>query len=457
MHSATSKIPTFIVLFAALGMIGSDFTAFASGGQSATFTPLGDLPGGDFRSVARGISDDGSIIVGQSFNAPGMAASFRWTSDSGMTSLAAPAGWPVAECTDICGDGLTILGSGVTSSDLKNHLAAVYWPRSLSPVNLDGAFEPYSMLTGATPHGELLIGADRMGWSHEPGFSSSYGFVFNAAAVQVTYLPDLLGGMSFFDNCAPADVSEDGTIIVGFGETSVSIDAVRWLLTDDGWQVQSLGHLPGGFGFSQATAVTGDGGFIAGISATPLGYEPFLWTGATIAGARMVSLGAPPHKGYESGAVSAITADGQTVIGSWSWGLFPGLEGDGIAFMWTAAQGMRDLRDALADDYDLELPGWQLTAATDITPDGRYIIGNAINPQGDFEAWLIDLQPQPSPPGPGDANGDGVVNIDDLLIVINSWTPAPEPGLCPAPCPGDVDGNGTVDIDDLLLMINNWG
>jgi V8-like Glu-specific endopeptidase len=51
-------------------------------------------------------------------------------------------------------------------------------------------------------------------------------------------------------------------------------------------------------------------------------------------------------------------------------------------------------------------------------------------------------------------SGNGVVNIDDLLTVINGW------GACPPVCPADVHppgGNGMVNIDDLLRVINSWG
>ena len=55
---------------------------------------------------------------------------------------------------------------------------------------------------------------------------------------------------------------------------------------------------------------------------------------------------------------------------------------------------------------------------------------------------------------PGDGNGDGVVDTDDLLLVINGW------GECPPPkgedCPGDLNVSGAVDVDDLLIVINNW-
>ncbi len=54
----------------------------------------------------------------------------------------------------------------------------------------------------------------------------------------------------------------------------------------------------------------------------------------------------------------------------------------------------------------------------------------------------------------GDVNGDGVVNVDDLIAVILAWGPCPQP---PTPCPADVDGSGAVDVDDLIAVILNWG
>lgn len=55
---------------------------------------------------------------------------------------------------------------------------------------------------------------------------------------------------------------------------------------------------------------------------------------------------------------------------------------------------------------------------------------------------------------PGDVNGDGVVNVADLLAVITAW------GACPAPptaCPADLNHSGSVDVADLLTVITNWG
>ena len=51
------------------------------------------------------------------------------------------------------------------------------------------------------------------------------------------------------------------------------------------------------------------------------------------------------------------------------------------------------------------------------------------------------------------AQGNGVVDVDDLLAVINNWGPCNgcEADLHPA------GGNGSVDVDDLLAIINSWG
>jgi hypothetical protein len=48
-----------------------------------------------------------------------------------------------------------------------------------------------------------------------------------------------------------------------------------------------------------------------------------------------------------------------------------------------------------------------------------------------------------------DINGDGYVNVTDLLAVIDQW------GLTDSPA--DVNFDGIVNVSDLLMVVGNWG
>ena len=54
--------------------------------------------------------------------------------------------------------------------------------------------------------------------------------------------------------------------------------------------------------------------------------------------------------------------------------------------------------------------------------------------------------------GPGDVDRNGTVNVNDLLQVISTWGPCPNPLTCPA----DLNVSGQVDVNDLLEVITNW-
>jgi hypothetical protein len=126
--------------------------------------------------------------------------------------------------------------------------------------------------------------------------------------------------------------------------------------------------------------------------------------------------------------------------------------------------------------YDFEIPsqstslpeGWsfiQFGSGSPPNPDWSNLITNVSqlryfygNPEFFFifQNWTVGIDnaritTEPAQI-PGDADGNGAVNVDDLLIVINDW------GRCEVgqTCLGDVDGNGSVDVNDLLLVINNW-
>jgi hypothetical protein len=49
----------------------------------------------------------------------------------------------------------------------------------------------------------------------------------------------------------------------------------------------------------------------------------------------------------------------------------------------------------------------------------------------------------------GDVTGDGVVDVEDLVVLVTTW------GACSG-CPADLNGDGTVDVQDLVVLSTNW-
>ncbi len=62
--------------------------------------------------------------------------------------------------------------------------------------------------------------------------------------------------------------------------------------------------------------------------------------------------------------------------------------------------------------------------------------------------------PGGGPVCPEDINGDGVINVTDLLAVLSAWGACPVP---PALCPEDINGDGFVNVTDLLAVLSAWG
>ncbi len=117
---------------------------------------LGDLPGGNFSSIATAVSADGSIVVGSSAVAIGdggldVFAPFLWDAVNGMRDLRAvfaELGWTLpyltmTNATDISDDGRTITGFGKSvfrtpAGDLRTEAwVGVLPPPSALPADFD--------------------------------------------------------------------------------------------------------------------------------------------------------------------------------------------------------------------------------------------------------------------------------------------------------------------------------
>ena len=50
----------------------------------------------------------------------------------------------------------------------------------------------------------------------------------------------------------------------------------------------------------------------------------------------------------------------------------------------------------------------------------------------------------------GDLNGDALVDVADLTVLLGAWGPC-------AGCPSDLDGDGVVDGADVTVLLSAWG
>ena len=152
--------------------------------------------------------------------------------------------------------------------------------------------------------------------------------------------------------------------------------------------MEGLGDLPGGTFWSEAYGISTDGSVVVGRSASSSGQEEaFRWTEET----GIKGLGDLPGGSFQSDA-RACSGDGSVIVGLSSSAAAPVVR---EAFIWDTANEMRSLRDVLSTEYGLNMTGWQLYEANDISPDGNVIVGRGYNPDGDFEGWIAVI-PEPA-------------------------------------------------------------
>ncbi|GAI92515.1 unnamed protein product, partial [marine sediment metagenome] len=214
-------------------------------------------------------------------------------------------------------------------------------------------------------------------------------------------------------------VSADGSTIVGESESTLGQEAFRWTQANS---MVGLGLMAGGEYGSKAYAASADGSVIVGFGHFGGHLEAFRWTES----GGMQSLG--------EGIAYAVSADGSVVVGS-----------DNGAFIWDQYNGKRDVKEVLENDYGLDLTGWSLTKATGISADGSTIVG-----YGNNGAWIATI----TKPGyfTGDLTGDREVNFEDFAKVARYWGQDEfSVDIMPPP-----SGDGVVDFQDLSIVVEHW-
>jgi probable HAF family extracellular repeat protein len=302
-------------------------------------------------SLAWAVSANGSTVVGNSGVGAAQQA-FRWTQSGGMVGMGYLPGQNRSSAWGVSADGSVVVGNSGTQ--------AFRWTQGGGMVGLTGS--PYSNeANGVSADGTVVVG-----WS---------GGTFDNQATRWTQSGiERLGYLGGYTDWSYAyGASADGSVVVGdsYGH------AFRWTQSSG---MVGLGNLPGQT-YSYARDVSANGSIVVGHSGLPSDYQAFLWT----LGSGMTGLGYLPGQSTSYGY--GVSTDGSFVVG----------ESGGKAFIWNSTHGMLDLKDLLANVYGLNLNGWTLSEAYDISADGKTIVGYGINPLGQKEGWVANLTPVPLP------------------------------------------------------------
>ncbi len=359
--------------------------------QSASFMYLEDT------SSAMDMTPDGKIVVG----GHPVKGGYYWTAADGFTFIGGNSAVAVSD------DGSVIFGS-VYNED--GHSEAAIW-------TADTGWELLGGLPGGLPC---------------PSISSAY---------EISADGSVAVGLSWIDGC-------DGA-------------AFRWTPEDEMVGMETLGN-----GGNRASVVSADGTLAGGFAQGTGSRTPAIWyadgTGELL-----------DPTGDVGGEVSGISDDGSIILGTWDYDAFYRTEEEGIVIFDTIISGWNNQPLDIDDNGTIVgfdslmtsriawikpagenasqlaqyltahgadgVPG-QLQVAQAISTDGRVIIGHNY-PGGGWIAYLGS---------PADINGDGKVDVLDLLQLLGAW------GDCTGDCPEDINGDGTVDVLDLLELLAAW-
>ncbi|MDX2170165.1 MAG: PEP-CTERM sorting domain-containing protein [Deltaproteobacteria bacterium] len=345
-----------------LGACGGDA---GSGALPTSFQTLGTLPGFDGGSDALGISADGRVVVGRAFSLDDVQA-FAWTADGGMVGLGSVGGFPFSIAHGVNRDGSLIAGLAFDRAGQD----AWAW-------TADGGMRQLSGTLDLTPCLANDVAADRTLVVGAVGcFTQPQAARWGAAGTiePLGWLnPD--GNLKFSE---AKGVSADGAVVVGLSSSPGDPDrphATRW--TTSG--AAELPRLAGATS-SVAWAVSDNGAYVVGNCNFDYGFEATQWSADGAHSLHTIEQRNPASIAY------AVADDGRVAVGS--------ADADGVrhAFVWTARDGMRLLRDVLvAQGLGAQIDGWMLDTAFDVTPDGRRIVGSAYSPRGVLEGFVVVL------------------------------------------------------------------
>jgi len=359
---------SFIIRFFILISIWTTPMVFAQN----SFQGVGDLAGGKFESWVWDVSGNGEVAVGHSYysyDGAGFYQAFRWTESTGMVGIGFVEGGYLSVAEAVSENGTAIAGYSVSTEFDQGE--AFRWIDPGPMVGLGGI--PGTQVTssvayGVAADGGLVVGRSTSNYQNTEAFF----WLFPFGMTGLGYFPD--GDVSYAEDICYR--GEDAVIVGWSNHTDGTAEAYYFITPGP---MNGMDYLSG-YSSSKAISISGDGNVIVGFCGKEIGVgigkvQAFRYV---LPNGPMEALG---ELDIDGSAASDVSGDGSIIVG---------VSGGG-PFIWDATNGMRDLRNVMENEYDLDLTGWILIDAQAISDDGKTIVGNGINPAGNKEGWIAKL------------------------------------------------------------------
>jgi uncharacterized membrane protein len=371
--------------------------AMAGAVVAAPVMTLLPTPANYSEAVAYTVTADGRCAAGQAFDLSSTrlrTAAIRWC-DGVATVLPDVAGFSgFQQGFAITDDGKTIVGATGQGGPSAQPRVAFIWTEGVGTQELPGlqggGGPSRSTALAITPDGRYVAGLSRPFGTGPNQFEA----VRWQAGVPLQLDP---GGALDRENVALMGISADGKVIVGSGNLPGD-DPQRGFVWREATGFTVLG-LPVGSGFtdSEARAVSADGTRIAGrfVSfSNAQNNSAVIWDGnGTVLSTLSLS-------GMYDPSITSLNANGTFGVGSISRDLFcnPGVPciTESLAVIYEEATGLRLFDDWFAGIGGVLPTGFGTVSLTQVTADGRYIVGQAYDgvdgTLGYGTPFILDLQ-----------------------------------------------------------------
>lgn len=217
-----------------------------AGALGQTFTLIG-RPDGSLESVGTGLSSDGSTAVGYS---TGIGGAYVWTASGGRYDFGFEQGIPIAsQARGVSGDGSVVVGfAGTNGTPIAYRWSG---PGTFESLGVIGRFRK-SYATDANRDGSVVVGRleDGLGTVAEPFVWTRAGGMRSLGRVAGSFIAEATA------------VSDDGNTVVGWGVGG----AERGFIWTAGAGMRMLQGLPGTDGSTEAFGLSRDGAIVVGFA-----------------------------------------------------------------------------------------------------------------------------------------------------------------------------------------------